>query len=58
MLKLERHRASHLKAARGLVGLALLLLLACISVAQSGGGYDLSCNTVGGRGATLNSGGD
>lgn len=58
MRKLRWHRTGLLKAARGLVGLALLLLLASISVAQSGGGYDMSWNTVDGGGATHNTGGD
>jgi hypothetical protein len=39
MRKLRWHRTGLLKAARGLVGLTLLLLLASISVAQSGGGF-------------------
>jgi hypothetical protein len=41
-----------------MVGIALLLLLASIAVAQSGGGYDLSWNTVDGGGATFNTAGE
>jgi len=43
---------------RAAVVLAAFLLLASIALAQSGGGYDLSWNTVDGGGTTFNAGGD
>jgi hypothetical protein len=41
-----------------LLGLAALLLLASVALAQSGNGYDLTWNTVDGGGDTFSSGGD
>ena len=49
------------RVARPTVALAvivLLLIASGVAVGQSGGGYDLSWNTVDGGGATHNSGGD
>jgi hypothetical protein len=41
-----------------LLGLAALLLLASVVLAQSGNGYDLTWNTVDGGGHTFSTGGD
>ena len=40
------------------LALAAFLLLASVALAQSGGGYDLSWNTVDGGGYTFSAGGD
>jgi hypothetical protein len=40
-----------------LMGVGLLLLLASVALAQSGGDYDLSWSTVDGGGGTFSSGG-
>jgi hypothetical protein len=47
-----------MKRAAILLALAAFLLLASVAVAQSGGGYDLSWNTVDGGGHTFSAGGD
>jgi len=41
-----------------LLALGVLLLLTPVALAQSGGGYDLTWNTVDGGGAAFSSGGD
>lgn len=41
-----------------LLALAVLLLLASVALAQSGGGYDLTWNTVDAGGYTFSTGGD
>jgi len=46
------------KAGRALLALAVLLMLASVARAQSGGGYDLTWNTVDGGGYTFSTDGD
>jgi hypothetical protein len=66
MRKLILERANLSRAVAGLAGLAVLLLLASVVLAQSGGGisralsagYDLSWASVDGGGTTLNAVGD
>ena len=47
-----------MKRAAIFLALAAFLLLASVALAQSGGGYDLSWNTVDGGGYTFSAGGD
>ena len=47
-----------MKRAAIVPALAAFLLLASVALAQSGGGYDLSWNTVDGGGTTFSAGGD
>jgi len=47
-----------MKRAAIVLALAAFLLLASVALAQSGGGYDLSWNTVDGGGTTFSAGGD
>jgi len=47
-----------MKRATIVLALAAFLLLAPVALAQSGGGYDLSWNTVDGGGYTFHAGGD
>lgn len=47
-----------MKRAAIVLALAAFLLLASVALAQSGGGYDLSWNTVDGGGHTFSAGGD
>lgn len=47
-----------MKRAAILMAVAAFLLLASVALAQSGGGYDLSWNTVDGGGYTFSAGGD
>jgi len=47
-----------MKRAAIFLALAAFLLVASVALAQSGGGYDLSWNTVDGGGYTFSAGGD
>jgi hypothetical protein len=47
-----------MKRAAVFLALAAILLLGSVALAQSGGGYDLSWNTVDGGGYTFSAGGD
>jgi hypothetical protein len=47
-----------MKRAAIFLALAAFLLLASVALAHSGGGYDLSWNTVDGGGYTFSAGGD
>jgi len=47
-----------MKRAAVVLALVASLLLASVALAQSGGGYDLSWNTVDGGGTTFSAGGD
>jgi hypothetical protein len=61
MREVRENRASFVKgrrAARALVGLALLLVLASTAVAQTGGPYGLTWGTIDAGGYTFSTGGD
>jgi len=57
MRKRDSSGATHLRGALHLIGVGLLLLLASVALAQSGGGYDLTWSTVDGGGGTFSTGG-